>query len=345
MARAVALAAVDRLTIDAFPAAMRKPRALSGLWAAIHTPFRANGSLDEKGVKRNLRYFRHALGLDGIFCNGLMGEYWALNMRERKRIHELVTDESSSGLAVSILVNHHTLSETVDLARHAARAGTDYVAVMNPAVGPRSDETLYRYFRTVCDAVDARVILFNTPASGYCMSPRLIARIVRAGNVAGLKTTDTERATAVVRILCPKLVVSDPLEKHWLRNLKKYGQKVLYADPEPYLFQTAESKPIADYTVAFRRGDIRSAQGIGRSLNPIRRIFDYWIMAPLRDGRMPNAALKFWSGFLGLSAGPVRSPLIELSDREKRNLAARLANCLPRSATLGNYGATKDRNV
>jgi 4-hydroxy-tetrahydrodipicolinate synthase len=288
--------------------------------------------LDESGVKGNLRYFRSVLGLDGIFCNGLIGEVWALTLRERKRIHELVTEESSSAFAVSILVNHHTLSETVDLARHAARAGSDYVAIMNPAVGPRSDEAIYRYFRTICDAVNSPVILFNTPVSGYCMSPRLIARIVEAGNVVGLKTTGPERATAVVRSLCPKLIVSDPLEAHWLRNLKKYGQKVLYADPEPYLFQTAGSTPIFDYTKAARRGDWRSAQNIYRALAPIRRIYDRWIMALLEDGRMPNAALKIWSRLMGLSAGPVRPPLIDLSDRDRQNLTASLANCLPRKS-------------
>jgi hypothetical protein len=35
-------------------------------------------SLDLAGIAKNVRHFRDALGLKGIFCNRLMGEGWSL---------------------------------------------------------------------------------------------------------------------------------------------------------------------------------------------------------------------------------------------------------------------------
>jgi 4-hydroxy-tetrahydrodipicolinate synthase len=215
------------------------------------------------------------------------------------------------------LVNHHSLSETIDLARHAAQAGCDFVALLNPPLGARAEEAVYRFFRQVCDAARTPVVIFNTPSSGYSMTPALIARIVKGGNVAGLKTTASESANSAIRAHCSQLIVSDPHEAHWLRNMRKHRQPVLFADPEPYLFQTPSHKPIASYTAAHLAGDDRSANRLSRSLSPIRAVYAEWIKRPLLDGRMPNAALKTWSSLIGLAGGAVRPPLVDLAPKER----------------------------
>ena len=38
-----------------------------------------------------------ALGVDGIFCGGVMGEFWALSLGERMRVHELVAERARAG--------------------------------------------------------------------------------------------------------------------------------------------------------------------------------------------------------------------------------------------------------
>ena len=304
---------------------MAKRRQLTGIWAAVHTPFRGDGALDEGALQGNLRHYRQSLGLSGVFCNGIMGEFWALTLDERRRIHDIVAGARATGLGTAILVNHHGLADTVRLARHAARAGNDYVAVMNPAVGPRADESLYRFFRTICDAVHVPVVLFNSPSSGYSMSARLIAGIALRGNVIAVKTTASRRSTNELRQLCPDLIVSDPLEAHWYDNMSRHQQPVLFADPEPYLFQTASSRPVAAYTEALRRGNAAVARRISARLGTIRKVYGKWIMRPLTDGRMPNAALKCWASLVGLAAGPVRPPLVDLPAHEARRLAAEVA--------------------
>ena len=65
-----------------------------GIWAAITTPFTADLALDEAGLRRNMRHLTDVLGVDGVFCTGVMGEFWALTRDERKRVVEIVVEEA-----------------------------------------------------------------------------------------------------------------------------------------------------------------------------------------------------------------------------------------------------------
>ena len=299
---------------------------LAGLWTAIHTPFDAEHALDEAGLRQIVRHLSATLELDGVFCSGIMGEFWSLTLPERARLLDVVVAEAHPAMQVSAMTTHHSLSETVELSRHAERAGVDFIALMNPFIGPRSDDAVHRYFATICGALSARVVLFVTPAFGYSMSADLAAQLAAIPNVCAMKCTGPRSETARIRALCgDRMVISDPEEAHWLDNLSNFGQQALYADPEPYLYQRGDSRPIAEYTAAFRAGNIARATEIAESIAPMRRVYAKWIIDPLKAGSMPNAALKCWAEAMGLASGPVRTPLAPLSETERRELLFDLA--------------------
>ena len=289
-----------------------------GIWAAIHTPFRPDGMLDHDGIRQNARIYTQALGLKGVFFCGLMGEYWSLTIPERKAFVETLASAAADGLGMAPNCTHHSLTETIDLVRHAAASGCHYATLMNPPVGPRTDEALLDYFETICSAAEIEIILFNTPASGYVLNPALLARLCELPNVRGIKAAGNDQDRADVRRACgAKVVVSDPMEKHWLENLTLNGQTLLFADPEPYLYQEAGRRPIADYYERFQRGDLEGCRAGFERLAPLRPIYDRWIMDPMRaSGRPPNAALKAWAAEMGLAAGPTRMPVRGLTPSE-----------------------------
>src|SRR5215212_11843434 len=62
-----------------------------GLWIAIPTPFSADGRhVDEDVLGASIEHYIEGLRVDGIFCGGVMGEFWSLGLSERRRLHELV---------------------------------------------------------------------------------------------------------------------------------------------------------------------------------------------------------------------------------------------------------------
>ena len=295
------------------------------VWAAIPTPFLPSLELDEAGLRHNARRYIE-IGLRGVFCNGLMGEVWALTMEERKRVVEVLCDEGGGKLGVSVVVTGASIGETLDLGLHAKAVGADHAVLMVPTSGPRSAEQQLEYFRFICERLDMPIVLFNAAtAAGSALSPAAFTEVCELPQIKLLKTTAYSENAALRVAARNGVVVSDPLEAHYFQNRLEYGQPILYADPEPYLYQVPGHRPIADYIAKLDAGTdaaqvIRDFEG----LSHLRPLFNKWIMDPLIRGHMPNAALKYWCELIGMAGGPVRTPIRPLSDAQKRELEADL---------------------
>ncbi|WP_042315576.1 dihydrodipicolinate synthase family protein [Paraburkholderia terrae] len=298
------------------------------LWAAIHTPFQSSLELDEAGLRHNARRYVE-LGLRGVFCNGLMGEVWALSLEERKRIVEILCNEGCDRLGVAVVITAASVNETVDLGRHAKASGVDHAVLMVPTSGPRSDEQQLAYFRLICERLDMPIVLFNAAtAAGTALSPASFAKVCEIPQVTMLKSTAYRENLQLRAAARNGVVVSDPLEEHYLRNRLDHGQRILYADPEPYLYQVPGYRPIADYVAKLDAGlDAGEVMHEHEALSPLRSVFNKWVMDPLISGHMPNAALKHWCELIGLAGGPVRAPVQPLSGAQARELERDLVRC------------------
>jgi 4-hydroxy-tetrahydrodipicolinate synthase len=300
---------------------------MKGVWVAITNPFTDDGDLDEKGLKRNLNYYSEDLKINGIFCNGIMGEFWTLTIPERKKILEIIIERSKGRMLISVLTTHHSIRETIELTQHAQEIGADFAVLTNPYIGPKSELDIYSYYLTVCKSVNIGIVVFNTPTNGYSMSPSLIEKLSEIENICAIKTTDAMDHTAEVRRkVGNRIVVSDPLEERLFFNMVYFGQQVFYADPEPYLYQTKFKQPIREYIELIKKDKVKNALEIFNELNPIRKVYMKWIMGPLQKGRMTNAYLKYWTELLGMASGPVRPPLSQVTHEQKEELRQDLIN-------------------
>jgi 4-hydroxy-tetrahydrodipicolinate synthase len=298
------------------------PDFLDGIWAAVPTPFDGAGALDLCGVEANSSRFDRELGLDGVFCNGLIGEQWSLTADERKLILEAAL-AGAGDMKVGVVVSAQSLADTLDLARHASRAGAHHIVLMRPA-GFTQDGEVERYIRDIAAAGGLPVVLFDGGAQTGGLSEDLIARLADDGQIHGVKCTRGGDAAETLRARCGSIAIVDPYESHWLSNLLRFDLRALYADPEPYLFQLPGERLIAAYFAAYASGDFGEAVRLFRKMEPIRSLYHRWIMAPLQNGRPVNAVLKRWFGYMGFAAGPVRAPLAPLTAEEAARFDAGL---------------------
>ncbi len=297
---------------------------LSGIWAAIATPFRPDGSLDLDGIRSNARHYRGTLGLDGVFCHGIMGEGWSLTLDERRAALEALVD-SGGDLPVGVVITHHALAETLALARHAGTTGAHHIVLMRPR-GPYRDAELIACAEAAAAAAGLPLVLFESPAPGMSFGPAVIKDLARRGCLLGIKATGGAKAVSALRTLagenCP---ICDPHEDQWLLDLLRDPAWPLYADPEPYLYQTVDRQPIRSVRASLAAGDPARALAAWCELEPWRYVYQRWIIGPLDRGHSPAAALKHWMHRLGLAAGPVRAPLLPLSRAEALAMDADLA--------------------
>jgi len=298
------------------------------IWAAIHTPFDNSGAIDEAGVRRNVRHYI-AAGLAGVFCNGLIGEVWSLTLQERKRVIEVIADEAGGRLGISVVISGPSVEETVELGEHARRLGVSHAVLMVPTSGPRSPAQQFAYLHHICTRLEMPIVIFNArTAAGSPLDPAVFTQLCSLPNLKLLKTTGTSAENAALRQAARNgVLVSDPLEENFFGNMQGEGQSILYADPEPYLYQRGDFRPIANYVALLASGQTEEAARVCASLAPQRTVFNKWIMDPLKSGHMPNAAVKHWCDLIGIAGGAVRAPVTPLSAAERSELEADLVAC------------------
>jgi 4-hydroxy-tetrahydrodipicolinate synthase len=297
----------------------------TGLWAATTTPFGPAGLLDEAALRADLDRLTDRLGISGIFCGGVMSEFWALSGAERRQLTEVVVEGVRGRCPVLAHTGHHSAEETVGLTEHAAAAGADFAVVINPYYPPASDEGLYRWFAHVCASVDIGIWLFDTGYSGVTLSTELIGRLAEIENVVGIKVgRDHARYLELLARFGEAILVCSPHEETWLENVLEHGQRVYMSSAAPYLYQTPSWRPMLDYTTLALAGEAAKATEIAATLNPVRAVAAKWLQGRAR--RIDNvASVKAWAGLLGMSGGAVRPPLVSLTPAERAELGADLA--------------------
>jgi 4-hydroxy-tetrahydrodipicolinate synthase len=55
---------------------------LRGIWAAALMPFNEELSMNETGLRRNLRHWVDDLDIDGIFIAGKQSEFFSMSIKE-----------------------------------------------------------------------------------------------------------------------------------------------------------------------------------------------------------------------------------------------------------------------
>jgi 4-hydroxy-tetrahydrodipicolinate synthase len=294
----------------------------TGLWAAMTTPFSTSGEVDENALIRDIDRLTNVLKIDGVFCTGVMGEFWALSQRERKRSVEIIIKNTCGRCSVLAHTGDHSARETIDLTRHAMEMGADFVVVINPVYPASSEEGLKRWFLEVLNSVEIGVWLFDTNYSGVSLSDNLIDQLADIENVCGIKVGHGHaRYLEILELVGDRILVCEPSETEWLANIRDHGQKVFMSSAAPYLMQNAERQPMLEYTKLALAGDFEPATSIYNELQPIRALTEKWIHGQWTRERInPVPAIKAWSGLLGMSGGAVRAPLTELSVAQHEEL-------------------------
>ena len=288
---------------------------LRGIWAAALQPFRADGSLDEEGFRRNIHHWTVELGIDGIFVGGKQGEFFSMSLEERKRAFDIAVSAVGERAATIMSCSDQNIDTVIELARHAQRCGADYIVVHAPVLSFLSarDETLLQYYKHIASQVDIAIALWSHIDSGYLMSPELCNRIADIENVVAIKySVPRQMYTELTRLAGDRIIVSTSSEEEWLDNISELGWRLYLCSTPPYLLQSAADRRMRRYTDLAFEGQVEAARAIRDSLEPVRRA-----LKETRPAEKPHAHQKYWQELLGQCGGPVRRPMLELTAAEK----------------------------
>ena len=162
-----------------------------GSWPALVTPFR-NGNVDEKAfvalVERQVANGSHAL----VPC-GTTGEASTLSHEEHRHVVELCVKTSAGRVPVIAGAGSNSTDEAVSLLQHAKTVGAHAALVVNPYYNRPSQDGVYAHYKTLNDAVQLPIFLYNVPGrTGADLQPELIGSLSQLPNVIGIKDASAD---------------------------------------------------------------------------------------------------------------------------------------------------------
>ncbi len=161
---------------------------LSGVGAAMITPFTPNGQVDYDALARMIDYVIDG-GVDYIVALGTTAETPTLYLHERAVIAMFITNHIARRVPLVIGVGGNSTSEVLDQLHEFDLRGADAILSVTPYYNKPSQEGLYQHFRTVSEHSPLPIILYNIPGrSGVNMTDATTLRIARDfDNVIGIK--------------------------------------------------------------------------------------------------------------------------------------------------------------
>ena len=160
---------------------------ITGSIVAIVTPMHEDGSLDFAGLRR-LVDFHVQEGTDAIVVVGTTGESPTVNVEEHHELIRVVVEQAAGRIPVIAGAGANSTAEAVEMTHFAKSAGANAALSVVPYYNKPTQEGLYRHFRTIAEAVDMPVILYNVPGRTVAdLGNETALRLAQIPNVVGIK--------------------------------------------------------------------------------------------------------------------------------------------------------------
>jgi len=155
---------------------------LRGIGDSLYTPFCGpdGDDIDWDAYRTLVRYCVGELNHPLLWCTSGVGEFWALTMEERKRLLEVAIEEGRAAnpdVVVQACTAATSAKDCLELTRYAQEVGADIVYIQTPMMEAHGGAGVLRFFRYIAERTDIALGMFNSPSSGYVLTPAESARI------------------------------------------------------------------------------------------------------------------------------------------------------------------------
>ena len=160
---------------------------ITGSIVPLVTPMHVDGSLDFPRL-RALIDWHVASGSDGLIIAGTTGESPTVNVEEHSELIRVSVEHAAGRIPVIAGTGCNSTAEGIELARYAREAGATAHLSVVPYYNKPTQEGLYRHFRTIAEAVELPLILYNVPGRTVAdLENDTVLRLIEVPNIVGIK--------------------------------------------------------------------------------------------------------------------------------------------------------------
>jgi 5-dehydro-4-deoxyglucarate dehydratase len=289
---------------------------LSGVIAFPITPFKSDLSLDLAGLQRNLaKLFEHPLA--GAVAAGGTGEMYSLTPSEHLQVIRTTVEMANGRVPVIAGVGFNQQS-AIETARAAFEAQCDGLLAFPPYY-PNADEAgLFAYYQAIAKAAPLGLLIYSRDWANF--TPSMVERLATIPNLIGWKDGqgDIRRLQAIINRVGDRL--------HWIGGA---GDDMVAAYYSVGIRVFTSSIASVAPRLSLKLHEL-AANGGGEELMTLLHecVIPLYAMRARRKG-YEVSTMKALMDLAGLHGGPVRPPLLEVTESEREELRAVLESWKP----------------
>ncbi|MFG0286668.1 MAG: dihydrodipicolinate synthase family protein [Rhodopirellula sp. JB044] len=170
------------------------PRRLSGIFCPNLTPVDAKGRVDEERLREYVDWLIDH-GVDGLYPNGSTGEFVRFSPAERRRIVEVVVEQTAGRVPVLAGAAEANVSETIEACNAYGAMGVTAVAIVAPFYYRLGSDSVHAYFTEIATQVDVDVTLYNIPMFASPIDVDVVRRLAEEQpRIVGMKDSTGDMA-------------------------------------------------------------------------------------------------------------------------------------------------------
>lgn len=283
-----------------------------GIYTPAITPCTADGSIDFARFSEVLESLIEAR-VHGIIIGGSTGEYYAQTAEERMALAAHARKVIGTRLPLIIGTGAIRTEDAVAFAQHAREIKADAILVTSPPYALPTAQENAHHALTIDAAAQLPIMLYNYPGRmGISMGEEYFEAVSRSRNVVAIKESSGDfNNLHLLACKFPHIALSCGWDDQALEFFA-WGARSWVCAGSNFI----PREHVALYDACVREKDFDKGRRIMAGMMPL--------MAFLEKGKFVQS-IKYGCELAGLTAGPVRAPLLGLTDEEKAELEGVIA--------------------
>jgi 4-hydroxy-tetrahydrodipicolinate synthase len=183
----------------------------TGCGTAMVTPFRSDGSLDERTLRALVNRQIDA-GIDFLCPCGTTGESPTLSREEHLRVVEITVEEARGRVPVLAGAGGYNTHEVIELIAELKTIGVSGVLSVTPYYNKPTQEGLYQHYRSIANSTPLPIIVYSVqPRTAVNVEPATLVRLAEIDNIVGVKEASgsiSQMASILARVPDSFIVLS-----------------------------------------------------------------------------------------------------------------------------------------
>ncbi|MCZ8539590.1 4-hydroxy-tetrahydrodipicolinate synthase [Psychrobacillus psychrodurans] len=278
---------------------------IGSIATAMVTPFRSDGSINFEQAELLIEHLL-ATGTDSLVITGTTGESPTLSTEEKLSLLKFVVEKVNNRVPVIAGTGSNSTIASIDLSIKAEALGVNGLMIVTPYYNKPNQRGLIAHFTAIANATTLPIVVYNIPSRSVInMELETMVTLSQIPSIKFLKEANgnLEQMTRILSETKGNLEVYSGDDSLTLPLLAIGGSGIISVASH------IVGNEMHEMIEAFRTGNHKEASRIHQSLLPlIQALFKH-----------PNPiVVKYALSKVGINAGSLRLPLVQMAESEKR---------------------------